>query len=67
MEPDNPESLIACIEKIRMEGRESFAGREYVAANYDRDVLALKMLTVVGKVSIKVENGYGCFYREMIS
>ena len=47
MEPDNPESLVACIEKIRMEGRESFAGREFVGANYDRDVLALKMLETI--------------------
>ena len=33
MVPDNPESLIASIEKIRMEGRESFAGRGDLAAN----------------------------------
>ena len=53
MEPDQPESLIECIYKIREQSKESFAGRQFVADNYDRNQLALKMLEIIEKCAIK--------------
>jgi len=50
MEPDNPESLLSCIEKIRDMGKESFKGREYVSAFYNRDKLAREMVEIVERV-----------------
>lgn len=37
MEPDNPESLLFCIEKVQTAGKESFTGREYVSLYYGPD------------------------------
>jgi len=53
MEPDDPESLISCISQIRNQGKDSFAGRQFVADNYDRNQLALKMLEIIEKCAIK--------------
>jgi len=50
MEPDNPESLLSCIEKIQTAGKESFKGREYVSLHYDRDKLARDMVEIVERV-----------------
>ncbi len=47
MTPDDPQSLIECIDRIQSKGREFFSGREYVACNFNRDVLAGKMLSVL--------------------
>ncbi|MBN1307365.1 MAG: glycosyltransferase family 4 protein [Chitinispirillaceae bacterium] len=49
MEPDDPRSLLRCINIIREKGRGSFSGREYVGRYYNRDVLALKMLSIIKK------------------
>jgi glycosyltransferase involved in cell wall biosynthesis len=51
MEPDNPDSLIDCIEQIRKRGKENFKGRDYVSSLYNRDNLAKNMLEIVQKVS----------------
>ncbi|MBN1578445.1 MAG: glycosyltransferase family 4 protein [Chitinispirillaceae bacterium] len=47
MEPDDPLSLLQCIDMIRKKGGGSFSGREYVAHNYNRNTLALKMLSII--------------------
>ncbi len=49
MEPDDPESLLSCIKQVKERGRDSFSGREYVSAKYDRNVLAKRMLEVIGQ------------------
>jgi colanic acid biosynthesis glycosyl transferase WcaI len=47
MEPDSAESLARCIETVRAKGRQAFPGREYAAKNFDRNVLAMKMLEIL--------------------
>lgn len=44
MVPDDPTSLMACIEHISNNGEKSFSGRKYVTENFNRDELAEKML-----------------------
>ena len=55
MEPDNPDSLLDCIEQIQKEGKHAFTGREFVAAHYDRNVLALNMLQMIELICQKKE------------
>lgn len=50
MEPDNAESLLQCIDLIRMRGKEEFAGRTYVRKHFSRKRLARDMLSVMEKV-----------------
>jgi len=50
MEPDNPELLLSCIEKIRNMGKDFFKGREYVSAFYDREKLARDMVEIIEMV-----------------
>ena len=50
MEPDDPQSLLSCIEKIQTAGKESFKGRDYVSLYYDRDKLARDMVEIVERV-----------------
>jgi colanic acid biosynthesis glycosyl transferase WcaI len=50
MEPDNPESLLDCIEQIRNRGKEYFKGREYVSSLYNRDNLAKNMIEIIQNV-----------------
>ena len=47
MEPDSAESLAECVEIVRTKDRQAFLGREYVAKNFDRGVLAQKMLEIL--------------------
>jgi len=44
MEPDDPESLLECINVIKSKGKGAFTGREYVTLHYNRDMLAQNML-----------------------
>jgi len=56
MEPDSAESLASCIEIVRTRGRQAFSGRDYVAKNFDRNVLAMRMLGIL-KESSGQKNG----------
>jgi len=47
MIPDDPESLLKCIDYIKKQGKDSFSGREYVSSHFNRDVLADKMLGIL--------------------
>jgi colanic acid biosynthesis glycosyl transferase WcaI len=47
MEPDSAESLAECIEIVRTKDCQAFQGREYAAKNFDRGVLAQKMLEIL--------------------
>jgi glycosyltransferase involved in cell wall biosynthesis len=48
MEPESAESLVRCMETIRAQGRGAFAGgREYVSRHFDRNVLAMRMLSIL--------------------
>jgi glycosyltransferase involved in cell wall biosynthesis len=51
MTPDTPEELLWWLAEIRSMGRESFDGREYLAANFNRDKLAYEMLAVLEKTA----------------
>lgn len=44
MVPDDPQSLIDCIEEVRRKGSNAFQGRDYVAKHFNRDKLAGRML-----------------------
>lgn len=50
MTPDDPQSLLDCIEHIRTKGRASFQGRDHVAKHFNRDRLANRMLEVLSDV-----------------
>jgi len=50
MEPDNPDSLLACIEKIKSAGKESFKGREYVSIHFNREKLVRDMVEIFERV-----------------
>ncbi|MFO0918821.1 MAG: glycosyltransferase family 4 protein [Planctomycetaceae bacterium] len=47
MTPDDADSLLACIDRIRQERQQFVHGRAYVSRHYDRTVLADRMLDVL--------------------
>ncbi len=51
MSPDDPASLLDCIQQIRANPRQYSRGREYVARHFDRTALADEMLLMLSQVA----------------
>lgn len=56
MEPECAEDLIRAIQTIRLNGKNHYAGRNYVAEHFNRDCLAQKMLNIVISIGSKSKN-----------
>ncbi len=49
MTPDDPESLLVCVNKIRESSLDIFQGRDYVMRHYNRERLAGEMIAICEK------------------